>query len=70
MGSKSIRIALIGTGTIGRELLRRTSGHAELTYVAVGDSSGFLAKREGFTEAEERARDFQKKIKKTLVVIV
>jgi len=52
MGSKSIRIALMGTGTIGRELLRRTSGHAEFTYVAVGDSSGFLAKREGFTEAE------------------
>ena len=52
MGAKNIRIALLGIGTIGRELLRRTSGQTRYTYVALGDSSGFIAKREGFTASE------------------
>jgi bifunctional aspartokinase / homoserine dehydrogenase 1 len=42
----------MGCGTIGRELLRRTSGNERILYVAIGDSSGFIANKNGFNEAE------------------
>jgi len=49
---KQIRVTLMGCGTIGRELLQRTAGNAHYLYVAIGDSSGFVAKKKGFREAE------------------
>ncbi len=42
----------MGFGTIGRELLHRTSVNERILYVAIGDSSGFVAKKNGFKEAE------------------
>jgi aspartokinase/homoserine dehydrogenase 1 len=42
----------MGCGTIGRELLQRTAGNERYLYVAIGDSSGFIAKKKGFKEAE------------------
>ncbi|MCX6642169.1 MAG: hypothetical protein NTV15_02120 [Candidatus Bathyarchaeota archaeon] len=49
---KQTRVTLMGCGTIGRELLQRTAGNERYLYVAIGDSSGFIAKKKGFKEAE------------------
>ena len=45
-----MRIALLGVGTIGRELIRRTSGNPMFSYVALGDRSGVIAIDSTFTD--------------------
>jgi len=47
-----LRVALLGIGTIGSELLRRTKGKPETVYVALADRSGAVAKEEGFSQAD------------------
>jgi len=47
-----IKIALQGTGNIGRELLRRVIPKRNYSVVAVGDTSGVLASNSGFTEKQ------------------
>ena len=47
-----IKIALQGTGNIGRELLRRVIPKKNYSVVAVGDTSGVLASNSGFTEKQ------------------
>jgi len=49
---KSTRIALMGIGKIGCELFRRTVNNKAISYVAVGDSSGFLVKKTCFSDCE------------------
>jgi aspartokinase/homoserine dehydrogenase 1 len=44
-----IRIGLLGIGTIGRALLKNTLGNPKFKFVALGDTSGTVAKEEGFT---------------------
>jgi len=45
----AVRIALLGAGTIGRALIRRTLNDPNFRYVAVGDTSGVVANGEGFS---------------------
>ena len=47
-----LRIALLGVGTIGRELIRRTMAKPSYRYVALADKSGVLVSDEGFSEHE------------------
>jgi homoserine dehydrogenase len=47
-----MRVAVLGVGTIGRELLRLTRGSSEYNYVALADTSGVITRNEGFTDAE------------------
>jgi aspartokinase/homoserine dehydrogenase 1 len=47
-----INVALLGMGTIGLELIRRTMHRTAYRYVALGDRSGVIAKSCGFTESE------------------
>ncbi|UCD44296.1 MAG: hypothetical protein JSV27_09200 [Candidatus Bathyarchaeota archaeon] len=54
MGDGCVRIAQLGVGTIGRELIRRTLGSPRFHYVALGDTSGVIAKEGAFTEEELR----------------
>jgi predicted homoserine dehydrogenase-like protein len=42
--AEAVRIGLLGVGTIGRELIRRTSGNPRFRYVALGDTSGVIAR--------------------------
>ena len=47
-----VRIALLGVGTIGRALLKLTRGNPQFKFVALGDTSGTVAKEKGFTDSE------------------
>jgi aspartokinase/homoserine dehydrogenase 1 len=47
-----IRVALLGAGTIGRALLKATRGNPKFKFVALGDTSGTVAKEKGFTDNE------------------
>ena len=49
---KGIRIALLGAGIIGRELIRRTLNNPDCSYIAVGDTSGVIANTDGFDGKE------------------
>ena len=49
---ESVRVALLGVGTIGRALLKLTRGNPQFKYVALGDTSGTVAKEKGFTDRE------------------
>ena len=46
------RVALLGVGTVGRELLRLTRTNPEYKYVALADTSGAITRDEGFKDAE------------------
>lgn len=48
----AVRIGLLGVGRIGRELIRRTSGKPGFRYVALGDTSGVIARKNPFTKKE------------------
>lgn len=48
--SESIKIGLLGAGTIGTALLKATLGDPRFKYVVLGDTSGAIAKERGFTE--------------------
>ncbi len=50
--TEPIRIGLLGIGTIGRALLKITLGNPKFKFVALGDTSGTIAKQEGFTISE------------------
>jgi len=52
MMAEAVRIGLLGVGTIGRELIRRTSGNPRFRYVALGDTSGVIARKNPFTKKE------------------
>jgi len=47
-----VRAALLGAGTIGRALLKLTQGTPGIKWVALGDTSGAVAKEKGFTVNE------------------
>lgn len=47
-----LRVALLGVGTIGSELVRRTKQKPEMVYVAFADRSGAVAKEGGFSQAD------------------
>ncbi|RLI09266.1 hypothetical protein DRO42_04665 [Candidatus Bathyarchaeota archaeon] len=49
---RPVRVALLGAGMIGRELINRTLRDPRYRYVAVGDTSGVIVNNEGFNEAE------------------
>ncbi len=48
----ALRVALLGVGTIGSELVRRTKEKPEMVYVALADRSGIVAKEEGFSQTD------------------
>ena len=50
--TEPIRVALLGVGTIGRALLKETQGNPRFKFVALGDTSGVIAKEKGFTDSE------------------
>ena len=50
--TQPVRAALLGAGTIGRALLKLTQGNPMIKWVALGDTSGAVAKEKGFTENE------------------
>ncbi|MBM3291630.1 hypothetical protein FJY84_03015 [Candidatus Bathyarchaeota archaeon] len=52
MNKKQHKIALMGIGTIGKELLRRIKNDKNYKIVSLGDSSGNLIKKSGFTSKE------------------
>lgn len=52
MTKKQNKIALMGVGTIGKELLKRVQNSDIYKFVAIGDSLGYLTKKEGFTSEE------------------
>lgn len=54
MGDGCVRIAQLGVGTIGRELIKRTLRSSRFRYVALGDTSGVIAKESGFTDTDLR----------------
>lgn len=47
-----MRIALLGLGRIGRELVRRTLHNPNFQYVAVGDTSGIIVNSDAFDARE------------------
>lgn len=47
-----LRIALLGPGTIGRELIRQTINDPVFRYVALADTSGVITKTDAFTTTE------------------
>ncbi len=49
---ESLRVALLGAGTIGRALLKATRENPRFKFVALGDTSGAIAKEKGFTNSE------------------
>jgi len=48
----NLRVALLGVGTIGSELVRLTKEAPEIAYVALADRSGAVAKDGGFRQAD------------------
>ena len=48
----NLRVALLGVGTIGSELVRLTKEAPEIAYVALADRSGAVAKEGGFSQAD------------------
>ena len=52
MMAYQVRVALLGVGTIGRELLRLTRRNPVYKYVALADTSGAITRNEGFTDAQ------------------
>ena len=50
--TEPVRVALLGVGTIGRALLQATQGNPRFKFVALGDTSGAVAKEKGFTDSE------------------
>jgi homoserine dehydrogenase len=50
--TEPIRVALLGVGNIGRALLKLTRGNPRFKFVALGDTSGAVAKEKGFTDGE------------------
>jgi len=52
VAGKGVRIALLGLGRIGRELVRRTLHNPNFHYVAVGDTSGIIVNSDTFDARE------------------
>ena len=52
VAGKGVRIALLGLGRIGRELVRRTLHNPNFHYVAVGDTSGIIVNSNAFHARE------------------
>ena len=50
--TRPLRIALLGIGKIGRELVRRTLPYPHFTYVSISDTSGALLDPKGFSERD------------------
>jgi aspartokinase/homoserine dehydrogenase 1 len=50
--TKPVKVALLGVGTIGRALLKATQENPRFKFVALGDTSGAVAKEKGFTDSE------------------
>ncbi|MBQ04133.1 hypothetical protein CL673_05405 [Candidatus Bathyarchaeota archaeon] len=50
--AEPLKVALLGVGTIGRALLQATHGDLRFKFVVLGDSSGAVAKKEGFADSE------------------
>ena len=50
--TEPVRIALLGVGNIGRALLKATKEDPRFKFVALGDTSGAVAKEKGFTDSE------------------
>jgi aspartokinase/homoserine dehydrogenase 1 len=50
--TETVRVALLGVGTIGRALLKLTQRNHRFMFVALGDTSGAVAKEKGFTDSE------------------
>jgi aspartokinase/homoserine dehydrogenase 1 len=50
--TEPVKVALLGVGTIGRALLKATRRNPRLKYVALGDTSGAVAKEKGLTDIE------------------
>jgi predicted homoserine dehydrogenase-like protein len=49
---KGVRIALLGVGKIGRELVSRTMSNRNYRYVSVSDKSGLLVADKHFREKD------------------
>ena len=50
--TEPVRVALLGVGNIGRALLKLTRKNPQFKFVALGDTSGAVAKEKGFTDGE------------------
>lgn len=50
--TEPVRVALLGVGNIGRTLLKLTRGNPRFKFVALGDTSGAVAKEKGFMDSE------------------
>lgn len=50
--TEPVRVALLGVGNIGSALLKLTRGNPQFKFVALGDTSGVVAKEKGFTDGE------------------
>lgn len=69
-----MKLAVFGLGNVARELIRQTVSNPEYTYISFADTSGVIAKNEGFSkkeiwevkalkEKEGRLRDYRGKVK-------